>query len=533
MILLSVDATAEDGSEHAILTTAGCYKPAGPAASSALEGSRGALVLDESGLVLTFLPDRSGSSQTLTISAAKADHLQDPAGNRYTLRTDTTVYHGETVSTYAEYFKSIPTGTAATIYYTAAGSADYLFLSTAASREAAIITADGSAAALSALTDRTDYVLHKNGAPADISSLRRYDVATYDAAGRIMHISDLRLTGCYEDVYPNLEAPSQITVLGATFSVLPGAAADLSRFQIGDTVTLLLTQDNQVAGALSPTVGAQSNACGIVTQVSADFATVSLFSGLTVSGNPGLSTDRVDDYIGLLVKVSSQRKGQISLVPLTTSSSGALDMAAGTVGTTQLAQNVHLFEKVGRSELTRIAAGDLPPGIIPASKVSYIGKDYAGQADIVILNDVTGDRYTYGLINRTLETSGEGDWEVRSHFLSVEYDNGKATAALLGGSSLDTGDFGGLVASADGKALAGSTALTVLTGIPFQSWNRENTVTVHGIAYPVSSEVRCYNATTQKWISLAAARAFSEKADLYYDRDPMDGGKIRILVVSQ
>ena len=67
----------------------------------------------------------------------------------------------------------------------------------------------------------------------------------------------------------------------------------------------------------------------------------------------------------------------------------------------------------------------------------------------------------------------------------------------------------------------------------------EFTVTVAGVSYPISNEVQCYNKTTKTWFKsgddgkdgVEAARAYSDDLTLYYDRDPNQGGKIRMIIV--
>ena len=46
----------------------------------------------------------------------------------------------------------------------------------------------------------------------------------------------------------------------------------------------------------------------------------------------------------------------------------------------------------------------------------------------------------------------------------------------------------------------------------------------------MADDVVCYNKTSGFWVSLSAARAFAETAELYYDSV---GEKIRIVVVEQ
>ena len=131
--------------------------------------------------------------------------------------------------------------------------------------------------------------------------------------------------------------------LGQELPALRSAADSLSGFKLGEQVTFLLTEDNQVAGAVSPQK-ARGNAVGIATSVSTNEAVVELFCGLTVKGDPKLSNNTVGNYIGQLVKVSSYQKGdQISLSRVTSGGvRGTLDVANRKVGDTELAENVRI-----------------------------------------------------------------------------------------------------------------------------------------------------------------------------------------------
>lgn len=73
-------------------------------------------------------------------------------------------------------------------------------------------------------------------------------MGTYDKSSDTLFVSDLKLSGLYENAYPNAAAPSTVTVMGAKPTVLPSAQADLAAFKVGDKVTLLLTTTGQVAG---------------------------------------------------------------------------------------------------------------------------------------------------------------------------------------------------------------------------------------------------------------------------------------------
>mgnify|MGYP004519160063 CR=1 FL=1 len=529
VVLLNVNATAEDGSKNAIQTQEDkTYKVADRAADASLAGSKGTLLLNSSGRVLTFLPDRS-TKQTITVSEAKANALVDMNGKKYTVHSSTVSYYRGEQKSYSDIFFDL-NGATVTLYFDAAGKLDYLFAGAARADDAVIVSGQGSTLGFERLTDSTNYAIYKNGTLATAADLRQYDVATYDASTNTIRVSDTRLTGYYSNVEPNLESPTKVTVMNHEFSVLPGAADSLSSFKIGQQVTLLLTEDNQVAGAVDPSK-ARGNAVGIATSVSTDSVTVKLFCGLEIKGNPHLSSSSVGQYDGQLVRVTSYQKGdQISLGRVTSGTvRGDFDVAGRKVGDKPLAGNVRIYDKVGNSPLVSVKLSDITQAKISAGSVLYAEADYAGRVSVIVLNNGTGEAYTYGRYRFT-PSSGKDD-SYTNATISVEYGNGKTTDTVECGDGYRDGEFGGLAlstGSTGAKRVAGTAQVTKLEKVSNSAWNGNTSVTVKGTTYVVPDSVVCYNKTTGYWCSLSAARAFSGAADLYYDSI---GNKIRIVVV--
>ncbi len=538
VVLLSVDATAEDGTKHAIKTQDGkTYKVADRPADASLAGSKGTLLLGSNGRVLTVIPDES-ERKDITVSEAKADQLIDMSGKQYKVHSSTVSYYRGEQKNYSEIFFDLRPGTAVTLYFDAAGNLDYLFAGAARAEDAVIVAGQGSTAGFERLTDSTTYTIYKNGVRAEVSDLRQYDVATYDASSNSIRVSDTRLTGYYANVEPNLASPTKVWVMGTAFDVLPGAADSLSGYKIGQQVTLLLTEDNQVAGAADPSK-VRGNAVGIAKEVSETSATVELFCGLTIKGNPHLSKNSVGQYQGQLVKVSSYQKGdQISLSRVSSGSvRGDLDVSKRTLGDRPLADNVRIYDKVGSSPLVGVNLSNIGKAKISASDILYAEKNYADEVSLIILDNGTGDAFIYGRYRFTpAEHSEDGEFMANAK-IKVEYadKNGeqKESPEAECGGGYKNGDFGGLAfyTNQSGEArVAGTATVQKLEDVPNSAWNGNGSVTVKGTTYIVPDSVVCYNKTTEHWVSVSAARAFADTADLYYDSV---GEKIRIIVVEQ
>ena len=183
---------------------------------------------------------------------------------------------------------------------------------------------------------------------------------------------------------------------------------------------------------------------------------------------------------------------------------------------------------------------------MPASKIRYAGKDYAGRYNVLVLDDVTGDLYTYGFMSKgTMTTPSSMGEIVNSTVIVTTSDkNGETKLELVGGVEVPRNAIGGVVASLntlqDKNKIAGYVFLKELGGVHRSAFDmKAKTVTTTDMVLPISDNVVCYNKTTGKWFAeheeamdnLNEARAFSDNITIYYDRTPEDGGKVRMVVV--
>ena len=175
----------------------------------------------------------------------------------------------------------------------------------------------------------------------------------------------------YADCYPSPSAPSSIIVLNGTqFTVLPTAQESLSKFKPGKTMTLLLTSDGSVAGAVDSENSARANAVGIVDSQ----GVLQMFCGSTMITNKGTYTE----YSGKLVGISASKDKTVSLSAKSGGASGNLDVREGTLGGKKLADNVVIYvdgELKSLSELTEV--------IIQQSQIIYARTTNSGQIALI------------------------------------------------------------------------------------------------------------------------------------------------------
>ena len=551
-ILLDVNATLA-GSNTAVKTTTGTYKTDRAGLDENLEGMQGDVVLDKNDKLLAFQPKENITSRAVNVAEWEATWIRLLDGEQIQIQPDTRTFQSGEEKTYKDVYQDGHPGDSMTIYYDINGKIDYLFLpSTSFTGKAMVARNQPSGNPFTELTNGdSNYKIYKNGMPATVGDIRQYDVATYDSASKILYISDLKLTGIYENVSPSPKAPVSITVLGRAFDVLPEATNDLQNFKIGDMMTLLLTNDGKVAGVVT-TAAAKGNAVGYVESITEDGkATVQLLDSVLgkVEGKTSYRKDSATKMMGELVTVSSNKQGQLTLTRLTGGSSsgvtGKLDVAARTLGGTPLADNVAVYEKVGSSKLQPVKYSQITAVSVPASKILYASKDYAGRYNVLVLDDVTGDLYTYGFMSKgTMTTPSSMGEIVNSTVIVTTSDkNGETKLELVGGVEVPRNAIGGVVASLntlqDKNKIAGYVFLKELDGVRRSAFDmKAKTVTTTDMVLPISDSVVCYNKTTKQWFTaedpmdaLNQARAFSDNITIYYDRTPENGGKVRVVVV--
>ena len=521
IMLVSSTADGPRGAGTALQMASGAvYSLAdGKVSNGMLNGTKGTLLLSKNGNeALTFVPDSVGSSKVVVLSTAKATELTDTTGTKYVMDNDTGVYYNGKESVWSEVYSWLNAGTSLTLYLDAGGGVDYVFVGGGGttSNEAVIIYEKGSTSGFSSLAGGTSgYAIYKNGLPATAGDMRKYDVATYSSTTNSIRVCDTRITGYYEDCYPNPKEPTKITVLGYEFNVLPTAMQTVSQFKPGDQITLLLTEDNQVAGAVAASGNtATGNAIGIA-EVSSGSATVDLLCGIQVKGSVSLSASDVERLNGQLVRVSSSRKGGLSLTRLTGGVSGELNVAERKLGSRNLADNVVVFQNDG-SGLTAISLSQIADGSVPASQITYAGTDWAGRVKVIVLNSAIGGGYIFGRANYTANYDEEGNREGNAQ-LSVEYGAGKSTPTFETGYVVRNGDIVGItiVTSGNTQRIGSLVYPDELRNVPNTAWSGKGAVTVNGRTYTVPASVPCYNTQTKSWVTLTEARAYADSATLY------------------
>ena len=388
------------------------------------------------------------------------------------------------------------------------------------SNAAVIIGANGSALGLDSLAGSNSYTIYKNGSPASVKELKKYDVATYASATNAVIVCDTKVSVYYEDCTPSPSNPTTVTVLGGTeLNVLPTAVESLSQFKPGQQMTLLLTADGQVAGAVdSSASGARSNALAVVD----GSGSMQLICGSTLVKINGSGSGYENSVVNV-TSTKSGNKGKLSLRAVSGKVSGDLDVRAGTLGGKKLADNVLIFDG-GR----QVALAELSQSSIRSGNISYARTNWAGEIDLIVLNNSLSDNVIYGRavveFERDPDTGEKTDQKITIQTADKSY------GPINSGNNVSTGTFVAvkIKTTANNTLMFTSFAtMSKLSKVSSSAWIGKTAVNYGGRTYEVPSDVQCYNADTGKWMEdLDAAKNYGGTMNLYaYD------GVIRIVEI--
>lgn len=546
-LVLEVKGKALSAGGWAVKTDKGSFVTFRSDLDTKLQGQRCKPVLDKEGNVLALQIDEDYTTRSARILTAEARYAVTETDSQLLIPAATPVWQGSAEQkSYSEIYKEIPYGATAVLCYDKTDTLVSIYLMGRSDTTVTAVAGEGSDPFDGAWEGQPTAV-YKNGVAVSMAAIQPYDVGSYDPLTGILELSDRKLTGVYENAAPSPASPSTVTVMGASLPVLDCALADLRKCSLGERVTLLLDGQNNVAGVVSADrVAVQALGVATVTKGAPDsrghdtyVAQVALPWGVTLKGEVWRFNDEAMARApSRLYAVTSTTSGVLELTtPTSASVTGDWNVSAKTLGAAKVLPGAAVYDKLEGGALTATSAESVALSTVPAGKISFLHLDSTGNVDLLVLNDVTGDGYTYG---RVAFQPGVNSGSMGGSTPSLTtVANAKDSLELVTSNTFETmaDHFMGLapaLSKSGGRSrLGGSVELTEVQGVSRASFG-EKTVTVNGVTYPLAGNIDdcCFNPHSETWFaSLDEALSYSSTLTVYYDRPQDQGGKVRVVVV--
>lgn len=385
-------------------------------------GLKGTIVTEGNDLILFFPDEDVKTVEGYIVYAPLANDVlvyNNDSIENLSAPTDTTVYMSGQQTTLKNVLPSLDIGYSLTLSRNTDGSIDYITIESN--------SLDGPFIADSNIigTFSNAHNIIRDGKKSSASELKNNDVLYYSKSLNTVWAYTKKITGIYESATPNKDTPTSITVSGKTYT-LEGASAysalaSTGNFEYGDTITLLLGRKGDVAGVIS------------ASSSTLDSLTVGYLIG---SGQKQFTDSNGNEYSSLYVVVVhpdgktyeyatdenynsyfssmlnsvvtvSFSDGKVTLKPATNSKkiSGKVSYTNMTLGNYKLAKDVEILDvsttiSSDTSLYTTTFIQRLDGIDISSSSILYCDLNNSGEIQKLIIKNVTGDMYTYGVVTK-------------------------------------------------------------------------------------------------------------------------------------
>ncbi len=310
--------------------------------------------------------------------------------------------------------------------------------------------------------------VYRNDSQTDSAQLDPYDVYYYNQSAKTVWIYSRRAAGRITAVSPSASAPTSVTVAGVSYTLASSAAASqlssLNGGGVGQVVTLLLGMNNEAVAVLTGEQAdevfygvVQSASRSLIEENGADVqqtVTVACTDGVTRAVN----VDKSLNYpAGWLVEITVDENGENVTALCEKSVTGTFNAEGTALGEYPLADDVQILDTTTEGVAGTVRPSRLSGVTLSASDVKYYTTNAAGKIDRLILDDVTGDLWTYGVLDDVrnlvthLTTSGSaGSTDSGSNASSGSSNSSDSSST---GSSDSTSAAGKIVSDVGGIVL--------------------------------------------------------------------------------
>ncbi len=252
--------------------------------------------------------------------------------------------------------------------------------------------------------------VYRNDSVSTNAQLSAYDVYYYNASAKTVWVYTRKAAGRITAVSPSASAPTAVTVAGTSYTIASStAAAQLSSLNgggVGQVVTLLLGMNNEAVAVLTGDAAdevfygvVQTAARSLVEENGADVqqkVEVKCTDGITRT----VSVAKDLNYpAGWMVKITVNADGEQVDTIGKKGTSGTINADGTALGETPLADGVEILDTTSEGVAGTVSPSRLSGVTLSDADVRYYTTNENGRIDRLILNDVTGDLWTYGVLD--------------------------------------------------------------------------------------------------------------------------------------
>lgn len=266
--------------------------------------------------------------------------------------------------------------------------------------------------------DISQATIYRNGKVTSTGETQQYDVIYYNVSSKDVWIYSNRVVGTLTGIAPDTVAPTSVTVGGNNYALGTSTAknkvSSTGELVAGDIVGLLLGMSGEVADII-PASEVDGVYYGVITNVELTTYDVNSSTSnaeyvLSVACTDGVVRQFVvdsDSYkTGRVVSVS-YKSGKLTVGrPGSSNISGTFSSDGKKLGNHVLADDVEILDVSKDGQWTVVYPSRLSGVTLKSGSIHYAAFNSNKEITHLILDDITGDMYDYGILTKVEETRG-------------------------------------------------------------------------------------------------------------------------------
>lgn len=387
----------------------------------------------------------------------------------------------------------------------------------------------------------TNAILYKKNRTVTVSEIMKYDVYYYSSLLNTVWLYNDTKSGTVEAVSPNKVNPTSITLSGSTYTLDSKGASyafsSLGNFKVGDRVTLFLGKDGGVAGVVAANEINNRAVYGVViakgdkTYLDDDGKeyTSGTLTVFTADGNVATFQTEATVKVGIPVKIVVGENA-ISVTALSSPKSQSYAMSCvEAVKNGNFADDAEIIEYYNESIYAPVLESRISGQDLWYTDILYYELDENGDICVLILENYTGDLVEYGLLT-----------EVKRSLGTYKYILDGIERSIVAGDGKYSGNFtvseGPAYFAFSGNSVAKIGNIKYNTKISAISGNR--VYSAKDGELDIDDNVRIYifdnSENSYKAITLNELKTGEYTSIVgYLDKDPSNGGRIRVIMASK
>ncbi len=511
-------------------------------------GCRGDMVVKDGKYFVAFSSDSAMTSDKYVIYSTLNDAiLCYPEGDNTTIKQfklsdSTTCYNNSVAYTYGSMRSRMEMGDIVRIRYRSDGEVDYISYSEGNVEGPILVSSDNWENRFS--TDSKTKIV-RDGKQALETDIEANDILYYSKPLNMIMAYTKKVTGVYEDAIPSKDMPQKVVISGVTYDVEGvdafNALSSSGTVSIGDAITVVFGRDGEkIAAVASQNNDSDGVVTGFITNSgkkefkNSDGTSYTSYyvNVVTADGNIYTYPTSYDksSMVNTVAKIKikngkAEISGQIAASTLT----GTVNAKDMTVCQKRVAENVKIIDVAddAYSDIplyTKTYMQRLDGMSIKQGQILYYDTNARGEIDEMILANVTGDMYSYGIVTAVTKTGTD----VTQNIVTIESNNNIYTAERVNGFTVG---MPVKYAASGGKAEYAS-KLQSISGTVTEL--TQGFAVINNTEYRLSDKVLVYRKTGTKYLGISITDAINGnyRYTCYSDKKDASIARIRVIVVN-